>query len=155
MQGILARFRAWVRVWLGIDQLVTRNTLAAHEAAARNRYAAINMAISDARSDVKTEVLALQLAQRSANAEILARLGDLKHSSEQYLDITVGGILGAAERHKEVILAKLQEINMRLTVAKVDHPSQYQPQVYDWDTVQAIAAHALETSEAPKEEELV
>lgn len=106
MQGILARFRAWVRVWLGITGLEVR---------ARTRHEAT-----------------------------LAAIGELERN------------LGVKTTNDRVeLLTKLQEINMRLTVAKVDHPSQYQPQVYDWDTVQAIAAHALETSEAPKEEELV
>lgn len=124
MQGILARFRAWVRAWLGLssDFWVIRKVLESHEVRARTRHEAV--------------------------------LGAVNRAALDYLEATKKSWSSTAVAYAD-ILAKLQEINMRLTVAKVDHPSNYQSPVYDWDTVQAIAAHALETSEAPKEEELV
>lgn len=50
------------------------------------------------------------------------------------------------------LLAAINRLDQRLTILHADAPRQtFEPPVMDWDTVQAVALHALEKENPPKE----
>lgn len=135
----MRKFQAKVREWLGIDQLPTRNTLAALEAQMRTRHIATLSAINDC------------LKGSALLSESLKAI--IQQQQDLYGKISAGALSRKTE-HEE-LLGRLEQLMPRL--APANSPATFVPETYDWETVTAIALHQLENDAEGKKkaEELV